>query len=181
MDPETVRNLMNACFERLVPIVEKYDGTVDKFIGDAIMVLFGAPIAHEDDAERAVRTALEMMEAVSAFNADQGIELGLHCGINTGLVISGGLGTSTRQQYSVIGDAVNLAARLEDASGRGQIFVGQETYRLTPALFTFERLEPLQVKGKAQPVQVYRVLSERDVQSLPRGGRNQRPHAPDRA
>src|SRR5437870_4981025 len=127
MDPEDVRQVMNTCFAHLVPVVEAYGGTIDKFIGDEIMALFGAPIAYENDAERAVRSALAMMEALVAFNAEQGTTLGLHCGINTGLVIAGGIGTTSRHDYSVMGDAVNLAARLEDASERGQIFVGPET------------------------------------------------------
>jgi class 3 adenylate cyclase/tetratricopeptide (TPR) repeat protein len=165
MDPEDVRQVMNACFARLVPLVEAYGGTIDKFIGDAIMALFGAPIAYENDAERAVRTALAMLEALAAFNAEQGTTLGLHCGINTGLVIAGGIGTQTRHDYSVMGDAVNLAARLEDASERGQIFVGAETYRLTHTVFTFEPYRPMAVKGKAEPVPVYRVLGVRAVPS----------------
>jgi class 3 adenylate cyclase len=93
MDPESVRDLMNACFERLVPIIEKYEGTVDKFIGDEIMALFGAPVTYENDPERALRAALEMMDALAAFNAERGLNLGVHFGINTGLVIAGGIGT----------------------------------------------------------------------------------------
>jgi class 3 adenylate cyclase len=129
MDPEDVRQVMNACFAQLVPVVETYGGMIDKFIGDEIMALFGAPIAYDNDAERAVRAALAMQEVLAAFNTAQGTTLGLHCGLNTGLVIAGGIGTPARQDYSVMGDAVNLAARLEDASERGQIFVGPETYR----------------------------------------------------
>ena len=84
MDPESVRDMMNTCFERLVPIIESYEGTVDKFIGDEIMALFSAPVAHENDPERALRTALEMMDALAAFNAEHGLNLGLHFGINAG-------------------------------------------------------------------------------------------------
>jgi class 3 adenylate cyclase/tetratricopeptide (TPR) repeat protein len=158
LDPEQVRSLMNACFEHLVPVVEKYQGTVDKFIGDEIMTLFGAPIAHENDPERALRAALEMMNAMTAFNAKYATYLGLHIGINTGAVIAGSIGSQGRQDYSVMGDAVNLAARLEDASQRGEIFVGPETYRQTAPLFDFEALSPLTLKGKAEPVTVYRLL-----------------------
>ncbi len=158
VDPESVRDMMNACFERLVPIVEKYEGTVDKFIGDEIMALFGAPVAHENDPERALRAALEMVDVLAAFNVEHDLNLGLHFGINTGLVIAGGIGTGERQEYSVMGDAVNLASRLEDASERGEILVGSDTYRLTAPLFTFETLEPIRVKGKAEPVQVYRLV-----------------------
>jgi len=163
MDPEDVRQVMNACFAQLVPVVATYGGTIDKFIGDEIMALFGAPIAYDNDAERAVRAALAMQEALAAFNTAQGTTLGLHCGLNTGLVIAGGIGTQSRQDYSVMGDAVNLAARLEDASERGQIFVGPETYHLTHTLFRYEPLAPMTLKGKTDPVQVYQVLGLRDV------------------
>jgi len=157
MGPEAVRDMMNGCFQRLVPIVEKYGGTVDKFIGDEIMALFGAPVAHENDPERALRAALDMMDMLRAFNAERGTDLGIHFGINTGLVIAGGIGTDERQEYSVMGDAVNLAARLEDVSERGEILVGPDTYRRTAPLFEFETLEPVRVKGKAELVEVYRL------------------------
>jgi class 3 adenylate cyclase/predicted ATPase len=163
LDPEDVRQVMNACFAQLVPVVETYGGTIDKFIGDEIMALFGAPMAHDNDAERAVRAALAMQEALIAFNRAQGTTLGLHCGLNTGLVIAGGIGTQARQDYSVMGDAVNLAARLEDVSERGQIFVGPETHHLTRTLFRYEPLAPRAFKGKTDPVQVYQVLGLQDV------------------
>ena len=159
MDPEVVRDMMNACFEALVPIVQKYGGTVDKFIGDEIRALFGAPVAHENDPERALRAALDMMIELVRFNTDRNTDLGLHFGINTGLVLAGGIGAGNRQEYSVMGDAANLAARLEEASERGQIFVGPDTYRLTAPLFEFTALEPLKLKGKADPVPVYQLLS----------------------
>jgi len=169
MDPEVVRDLMNACFDHLVPIIEKYEGTVDKFIGDAIMALFGAPIAHENDPERALRAALEMMDALAEFNAKRGTDLGLHFGINTGLVIAGGIGTHGRQEYSVMGDTVNVASRLEDVSERSDILVGPDTHRLTKPLFEFEALEPVRVKGKAEPVPAYRLLALKSVPDKLRG------------
>ena len=169
LDPEAVRELMNHCFDHLVPIVEKYEGTVDKFVGDEIMALFGAPVAHENDPERALRAALEMMEALAAFNVACGTNLGMHVGINTGLVIAGGIGSEGRQQYSVMGDAVNLAASLEDASEQGEILVGPDTHRLTARLFDFEPLAPVQVKGRAEPVALYRLLAARAVSGKARG------------
>jgi class 3 adenylate cyclase/predicted ATPase len=158
LDPEEVRNLINACFERLVPIVKKYEGTLDKFIGDEIMALFGAPVAHENDPERALRAALEMMEAIAAFNCEYATALDIHIGVNTGHVIAGKIGARGRRDYSVIGDAVNLAARLEGASPNGQIYVGPSTYRQTTALFNFEILPPLKLQGKEKPVEVYRLI-----------------------
>ena len=97
LDPEKVREVINACFDWLVPVVQKYDGTIDKFIGDEIMAVFGAPVAHEDDAERALRAALDMMDAIVAFNHANGTELGLHMGINTGLVVAGEIGGRGRR------------------------------------------------------------------------------------
>ena len=161
MDPEQVRDLVNACFDQLVPAITQYGGTVDKFIGDEIMALFGAPVAHENDAERALRAALKMQEVIVAFNAAHLTNLGAHFGINTGLVITGAIGARGRQDYSVMGDAVNLAAHLGDASRRGEILVGPDTYRRTSQLFEFQALGPLRLKGKAEPVLVYKLLGVR--------------------
>jgi len=96
-DPEEVRALMNACFEPLVPVVQKYEGTIDKFIGDEIMALFGAPIGHEDDPERALRAALEMMKVIAEVNRAHGTELEIHIGINSGAVIAGQIGAKNRR------------------------------------------------------------------------------------
>ena len=155
LDPEAVRELVNACFSHLVPVIEKFEGIVEKFIGDEIMAIFGAPVAHENDPERALQAALEMMDELANFNTDHDINMGMHIGINTGLVIAGGIGSEGQQQYGVMGDAVNLAARLADVSERGEIVVGPDTYRLVESLFDFKALEPIQVKGKGKPVQTY--------------------------
>ena len=169
LDAEVVRDLMNACFDCLVPVIEKYGGVVDKFIGDEIMALFGAPQAQEDDAERALRAALTLFEALEAFNARHGTDLGLHLGINSGLVIAGGLGSRGRQAYSVLGDTVNVAARLEDASQRGETYVGAQTYRLTASLFEFESLPPFHLKGKTEPQPVFRLLGMKAARGRQRG------------
>ncbi|MCB0213685.1 MAG: AAA family ATPase [Anaerolineae bacterium] len=167
LDPEEVRGMINGCFELLGDVIDRYGGHIDKFIGDEIMALFGAPVAHENDPERALRAALDMMVALEEFNrlhADKIPKpLALHFGINSGLVIAGGIGTSQRQDYSVMGDTVNLAARLEDLSESGEILVGEATYRLTEPLFEFDPLQPVKVKGKAQPVHVYRLLKARAI------------------
>jgi class 3 adenylate cyclase len=158
LDPEQVRALVNACFSWLVPIIEKYGGVVEKFIGDEIMAMFGAPVAHENDAERALRASLEMMDALVEFNKKHLTSLGMHFGINTGIVVAGGLGSDGRQQYGVMGDAVNVAARLEDISETGQIIVGPSTHRLTASLFRFDMLPPVRVKGKSEPIPIYRLI-----------------------
>lgn len=178
MDPESIRDIMNNCFERLTPVIEKYDRTVDKFIGDAIMALFGAPVTHENDPERALSAALEMSAELQSFNRERGLALGLHFGINTGLVIAGGIGTDTRMDYSVMGDTVNVAARLEDASEKGEILVGPDTYRLTASQFEFEVLDPIKVKGKSQPVRAYRLLGRLSRARLPREEKRHRISSP---
>jgi len=161
LDPERLLALINSCFGSLVPILRKFGGTVDKYMGDEIMALFGAPEAHENDSERAIRAALEMRDALAAFNAGRGTDLGMHFGINTGLVVTGDIGAEGRADYSVMGDAVNLAARLEEASERGQILVGPDTYRLTSRLFEFGSPESLVLKGKEAPVLVYKALGNK--------------------
>ena len=168
LDPEEVRRLINACFEHLVPVVQKYEGTIDKFIGDEIMALFGAPVAHENDPERALRAALELMDAIGSFNREHATELGLHLGVNTGPVIAGKIGSQDRRDYSVMGDAVNLAARLEDASPDGEIYVGPNTYRQTSRLFDFETLTPLKLKGKEKAIEIHRLIG---LKAAPKPGR----------
>jgi class 3 adenylate cyclase/tetratricopeptide (TPR) repeat protein len=161
LDPEQVRGLMNACFDQLVPVVHKYGGTIDKFIGDEIMALFGVPVAHEDDPARALRAACEMSDALAAFNAANQTSLGMHTGVNTGLVVAGSIGSQGRQEYTVMGDAVNLAARLADTAPDGEIWLGPETRRYTAPLFRLEATGPVRVKGKSEPVQAYKFLGER--------------------
>ena len=170
LDPEEVRGLVNDCFSALVPVIEGYGGTIDKFIGDEVMALFGAPAAHEDDAEAALRAALSMMAELQTFNTEHDTGFGMHIGVDTGVVVTGGLGAEGREQYSVMGDAVNLASRLEDASKTGQILVGPLTYRLISHLFEFCALAPLSLKGKAEPVPVYELLSAKSRGAETRGG-----------
>ena len=157
LDPEAVRELVNACFDHLVPIIKKYEGTVEKFIGDEIMAIFGAPVAHENDPERALRTALEMMDELGMFNADHNLDMGMHIGIDTGLVIAGGIGSEGQQQYGVMGDTVNLAKRLQKAAPTGCVLISHATYRHVRGVFDVLPQEPIQVKGKAKPVLTYLV------------------------
>lgn len=161
LDPEDVRNLINACFDELVPIVERHGGVVDKFMGDAIMALFGARVANEDDPQRALAAALDMLEAIQIIAQRRDVPIGLHFGINTGQVVTGNVGSSHRSDYSVVGDAVNLAARLEDLSEVGEILVGPTTRRQALAQFDFEERPPVLLKGKRDPVPIFRLLSRR--------------------
>jgi len=165
LDPEEVYRLMNRCFERLGDVIARYEGTVDKFIGDCVMALFGAPVAHENDPERAVRAALDMQRELAAFSEvlkeQADIRLQMRIGLNSGVVIAGAVGSDQKRQYTVMGDAVNLASRIESAARPGGVLVSESIYRRTNRYFRFEAWEPIRVKGKEQPVNVYEVAEER--------------------
>jgi adenylate cyclase len=173
LDPEEVALFSNDCMKELIDAVYQYEGMVDKFIGDCIMAVFGAPIALEDDAERALRATLSMRERLEAFNRkwiDKLKEpLALHIGINSGTVIAGNVGNDLRMSYTVMGDTVNVASRLEGAATRGQIFVSQSTHRLTHGAFTFRALEPIRVKGKSDLLTVYELLGAKILPDQARG------------
>jgi class 3 adenylate cyclase/tetratricopeptide (TPR) repeat protein len=146
-DPEALRARMSRYFDDLQSVVERHGGTVEKFVGDAVMAVFGIPVAHEDDALRAVRAASEMREAI----ADHGLEARI--GINTGEVVVGGDG-----QTLITGDAVNVAARLEQAAGAGETLIGERTRTLVRDAIEAQAVEPLELKGKSQPVPAYRLV-----------------------
>jgi class 3 adenylate cyclase/tetratricopeptide (TPR) repeat protein len=150
MDPESVKALVDKALGRLGQEVQRYGGTVDKYIGDNVMALWGAPVAHEDDAERAVRAALGMQAAMGDVNAalPEGVSFALRVGVNTGEVLAGAVG----DDYTVTGDTVNVAARLQSAARPGTVVVGERTHRASLAAIQYERLEPLTLKGKAEPV-----------------------------
>jgi len=159
LDAEDVASLVNECLKELVLAVYQYEGMVDKFVGDSIMAVFGAPVALEDDAEHALRASLAMRERLQAFNRRWVHKLGqpvdLHIGVNTGIAIAGNVGSDLRMSYTVVGDTVNVAARLQDAARAGQVFVSRTTYRLTRGAFTFQAMDPIQVKGKREALPVY--------------------------
>jgi class 3 adenylate cyclase/tetratricopeptide (TPR) repeat protein len=147
LDPEPLRALLAHYFERMKAIVERHGGAVEKFIGDAVMAVFGVPVLHEDDALRAVRAAVEMRDAF----AELGVEGRI--GITTGEVVTG------TEERLATGDAVNVAARLEQAAQPGEILIGEETLRLTRDAVEVEEVEPLQLKGKSEPVVAHRLVS----------------------
>lgn len=172
-DVEQVVRLINLVLAELSQVIFEYDGYIDKYVGDEIMALFGAPAAHENDPELALRAALAMMERLEKINQNPPIPLptplGIHMGINTGMVIACMVGAGKTRSYTVMGDAVNIAARLEDASERGQIFVNEDTYNLTNRLFIFEKYGPVQAKGIAEPLIVYELKGARDLSQTQRG------------
>jgi class 3 adenylate cyclase/tetratricopeptide (TPR) repeat protein len=158
LDPEAVRRVMERFFAEARSAIEHHGGTVEKFAGDAVMAVFGVPVVHEDDALRAVRAASEMRERLAALNAElgreRGVTLALRTGVNTGEVVAGD--PSSGESYAT-GDAVNVAARLEQAATPGDILLGEATYRLVRDDVQAEAVAPLDLKGKAALVAAYRL------------------------
>jgi len=163
LDPEDVTELMNACFGLLEECVTKHGGHVDKYIGDCIMALFGVPQALEHAARQAVNAAIEMRNRIAQFNEHEQppAPVGIHIGINSGLVLAGDVGGQHKHDFTVMGDTVNLASRLKDASPTGEIWVGPQTYSDARLDIDFAPVKPITLKGIEQPVRPYRVTSVR--------------------
>jgi class 3 adenylate cyclase/tetratricopeptide (TPR) repeat protein len=159
LDPESINNVMRRYSDEMRSALERNGGTVEKFIGDAVMAVFGVPVAHEDDALRAVRAAAAMRASLNRLNEELeerwGVRLRVRTGVNTGEVVSA---DPTAGHGFVTGDAVNVAARLEQAAGADEIFLGEQTYALTRDAIQAESVGGLELKGKAAPVQAYRLL-----------------------
>jgi predicted ATPase/class 3 adenylate cyclase len=162
LDPEEVHGLVR---EALVPISEeihRYEGTIVQFLGDGVMALFGAPIAHEDAPQRGLHAALGIRERIREYAArlkPKGIGFEMHIGLNSGLVVVGKIGDDLTMEYTAMGDTVNLASRLGSLAQPGTILVSENTYRLTEGYFDFKALGEIEVKGKKQPVKPYELLS----------------------
>jgi predicted ATPase/class 3 adenylate cyclase len=162
LDPEDVRAIQADLFREMSASIEHYDGFVEKFVGDAVMAVFGAPRAHEDDPERGLRAALLMRDRMGAVSSRWerrvGRPLALHIGVNTGPVVAGRIGSTTDGAYAVTGDTVNTASRLQSAAPPGEILIGDATYQLTHHAFAFAPREEVPLKGKSEPVGVHRLL-----------------------
>lgn len=173
LDPEDVANIMNRLFEAVTVEIHRYGGTVDKYSGDAVMALFGAPRALENHEEMAVRAALAMQAAITGFSAtlrqEHGFTLQMRIGLNTGEVLAGLVGGLRARSYTVMGDTVNLAARLESVAPAGRIMVSAATARSLHAIFNFEPPQQIRVKGKKDPVTTYLVAGERAERGRVRG------------
>jgi len=165
LDPEEVTDIMNRVFDRLTEVLTRHGGTIDKYIGDCIMALFGAPRSHGDDAERAARAGLEMqrtvVELADELEEHAGVRLQMRVGLNTGFVIAGQVGGAGHRDYTVMGDTVNLANRMESAATKGRVLVSANTHRFVAERFVCEDAGALRVKGKAEPVRAYHVVRER--------------------
>jgi class 3 adenylate cyclase len=158
LGPESLRQVMSRYFDRMRSVLERHGGTVEKYIGDAVMAVFGVPVLHEEDALRAVRAASEIREELSRLNKelerDWDLTIATRTGVNTGEVVAGATG-----QTLVTGDAVNTAARLEQAAAPGEVLIGEATYDLVRDAVVAEPVQPVAAKGKAQGVPAYRLLS----------------------
>ena len=161
LDPEDWAEIMNGAFEHLIAPVYRYEGTLAQLQGDAILAFFGAPIAHEDDAVRAVRAGLDITRAFAPYKAqvldNWDVHIDIRVGINTGLVVVGEMGSDLRVEYTALGDAINTAARMEQTAEAGTVRITSRTANLVTEHFDLEEIGPVEVKGKAQPVLAYRV------------------------
>ena len=158
--PEHMHTLLNRFFALALEAVHRYEGTINQFLGDGFMTLFGAPIAHEDHARRAVLSALTLQRTLQEahLGTPYGVECTVRMGLNSGLVVVGSIGDNLRMDYSAIGDTTNLAARLQGIAAPGEILVSESTSRLVGGYVRIEPLPPVEVKGKAEPVTPYKAI-----------------------
>ena len=173
LDPEQVAEIMNGAFAFLDASVTKYGGTVARLLGDAILAFFGAPVAHEDDAERAVRAGLDIQAATREYaelvERDYGVDFGVRVGINTGLAVLAAMGGELRTEYTAMGDTTNVAARMQAAARPGTVLISASTYHLVKELFEFKPRGATVVKGKSASIETYEVLAPKAVPGKVRG------------
>jgi class 3 adenylate cyclase/tetratricopeptide (TPR) repeat protein len=162
LDPEQVHEIMDGCFKILMDAIHKHEGTINQFTGDGVMALFGAPVAHEDHAQRACHAALSVQQALGRFSekvcGDYGIEFKMRIGLNSGPVIVGAIGDDLRMDYTAVGDTTNLAARMESLTRPGTVLISTNTQRLVKDYFELKALGKVQVKGKEEPQEAYELV-----------------------
>ncbi len=172
MDPEDWTVIMNQAFDVLVPVIYRYEGTIARLMGDALLVFFGAPVAHEDDPVRAVHAGLDLLAAARGYSEvvrhRHGIEFTIRVGLNTGLVVVGQVGSDLVYEYTAMGDAVNLAARIQSAARPMSVLISENTYRFVAPVFECQDQGEITVKGKREPVRVYNVSA---IKTRPKGTR----------
>jgi class 3 adenylate cyclase/tetratricopeptide (TPR) repeat protein len=173
LDPEDWTEIMNGAFAHMIKPVYQYEGTIARLMGDALLAFFGAPIAHEDDPRRAILAGLDIVESIEPYREQiqerYGVDFDVRVGINTGLVVVGAVGSDLRMEYSALGDAINLAARMEQTAEPGTVRVAHDTYKLVKSLFDFKALGSVEVKGKSEPVLVYQAVGRKFEASQARG------------
>ena len=173
MDAEDWTAMMNEAFDEMSKAVFRYEGTIAQLQGDAMVAFFGAPVAHEDDPDRAVRAALEMVSAIDEFarqlKVTHGIDFRIRAGINSGPVVVGNVGTDLRYEYTALGDAMNVASRMQAAAEPGSVLITASTHRLLGDAFETEDIGEIEVKGKTEPVHAYRVRAPKAAPGRRRG------------
>ena len=173
LDPEEWAEIMDEAFDVFTAPIDRYEGTVARLMGDSILAFFGAPVAHEDDPQRAVLAGLDILSGIQPLREEMKLEYGLdfdvRIGINTGPVVVAEIGSQIAGEYTAMGDAVNLAARMEQSASPGTIRISEDTYRWIAPLFNVEELGLLEIKGKREPLNVYQVVSRKAVPGRLRG------------
>ena len=173
LDPEQVAEIMDGAFAFLNAAVAKYGGTVARLLGDAVLAFFGAPVAHEDDAERAVRAGLDIQAKAKEYakqtKRNYGVDFEVRVGINTGLAVLAAVGDEIKTEYTAMGDTTNLAARMQSAARPGSVLISADTYHLVKELFDLNPRGAIEVKGKSAPIETYEVLAPKAVPGKVRG------------
>ena len=169
LDPEDLREVVQAYQATAAAVIQRFDGHIAQYLGDGLLVYFGYPQAHEDDARRAVRTGLDLVEALGALNArlvlQHGVHLAVRIGIHTGLVVVGEMGGGSRQEQLALGETPNVAARLQGLATPDTVAISAATFQLVRGYFTYQELGAHALKGLTTPVQVYRILGASAAQS----------------
>lgn len=166
LDPEELRNIIEKSYQISLQEIHKFEGTVNQFLGDGYMALFGAPIAHEDHAIRAIHSALSIQRAMAGYSEnlkkERDLDFKMRIGINTGTVVVGNIGDDLKMDYTALGDTVNLASRMEQIAQPGNITVAEDTYKIAKDYFRFKPLGALDIKGKKKKVSVFEVIESRE-------------------
>lgn len=164
LDPEEVHQIMDGAFKILMDEIHRYEGTINQFTGDGVMALFGAPVAHEDHAQRACYTAISIQKAITGYGEkikkDTGVDFAMRIGLNSGPVIVGSIGDDLRMDYTAVGDTTNLAARIQQAARPGEVWLSQDTQSIIRGFFKVDSVGDLELKGKAEPQPTYRLVAE---------------------
>jgi class 3 adenylate cyclase/tetratricopeptide (TPR) repeat protein len=167
LDPEEVHQIMEGCFQILMDEIHRFEGTIDKFTGDGVMALFGAPLAHEDHAQRACYSALAIQKSLEPYGQkiekDYKLPFKMRIGLNTGPVIVGSVGHNLKMEYSAVGDTVNLASRMQTMAEPGRILTSREVYKMAREFFNFKSRGKMAVKGKEDPVEAYELLEPTEI------------------
>ncbi len=173
LDPEEWAEIINQAFEFLIAPIYQFEGTLARLMGDSVLAFFGAPIAHEDDAQRAILAGLDIISGIQPFREKierrYKLDFNVRVGINTGLVVVGGVGSDLFMEYTALGDAINIAARMEQTAEPGSIQIAEDTYKKVAHFFDTESIEGVEIRGKTDPIQVYRVLQAKETPVSQRG------------